>query len=84
MKYSVKNDKVVPYWHPQFLFHFLAFVHHKKLFLKKQNRGTTSLWGGGVKGEVVPGPLFFTFFIFAPFPKPIGGEDVLIISQIQH
>ena len=32
----------------------------------KHNKGTTLCWGGGVKGEVVPGPLFYTFLFLHP------------------
>ena len=32
----------------------------------KHNKGTTLCWGGGVKGKVVPGPLFLTFLFLHP------------------
>ena len=37
----------------------------------KHNKGTTLCWGGGggVKGEVVPGP-FFILFYFCTLPLP--------------
>ena len=51
------------------------------MIFKKHNKGTTLYRGGGVKGEVVPVPLFL-LFIFAYFPYETKGEVNQKLSSI--